>query len=88
MIHPTPPGDAQQNPVDEPDEIYLVAKPMKPEEEIRIVAKSVKKWVAENPDATIAVLVPRNARGVELADELCNFRCAHKRNVKQQPKYP
>ena len=70
MILPTPPGDAQKNPSDEPTEIYLVAKPMKPEEEIRIVARSVKKWVAENPEATIAVLVPRNARGVELADEL------------------
>ena len=70
LILPTPPGDAQQNPSDEPYEIYLAAKPMKPEEEIRIVARSVKKWVAENPDATIAVLVPRNARGVELADEL------------------
>ena len=70
MILPTPPGDVQQNPSDEPNEIYLTAKPLKPEEEIRIVARSVKNWVAENPDATIAVLVPRNARGVELADEL------------------
>ena len=70
LILPTPPGDAQQNPSDEPTEIYLTAKPMKPEEEIRIVARSVKKWVAENPEATIAVLVPRNTRGVELADEL------------------
>ena len=70
MILPTPPGDAQQNPSDEPTEIYLAAKPMKPDEEIRIVARSVKKWVAENPEATVAVLVPRNTRGVELADEL------------------
>ncbi len=70
LILPTPPGDAQQNPSDEPTEIYLTTKPMKPEEEIRIVARSVKKWVVENPEATIAVLVPRNTRGVELADEL------------------
>ena len=70
LILPTPVGDIQQNPSDEPNEIYLPSKPLKPEEEIRIVARSVKKWVTENPDATVAVLVPRNARGVELADEL------------------
>jgi len=70
LILPTPSGDAQQNPSDEPTEVYLTAKPMKPDEEIRIVGRSIKKWVAENPNATIAVLVPRNTRGVELADEL------------------
>ena len=66
LIQPTLPGDAQQNPSDEPDEIYLTAKPMKPEDEIRIIARSVKNWIGEHPDATVAVLVPRNARGVEL----------------------
>ncbi len=70
MILPTPAGDAQQNPGDEPNEIYLISKPMKPEDEIRMVARSVKKWVSENPDSTIAVLVPRNTRGVEIAEEL------------------
>ena len=73
LIQPTPRGDAQQNPVDEPDEIYLTAKPMKSDDEIRIVAKSVKKWVSEHPDSTVAVLVPRNVRGFELAEELINF---------------
>ena len=73
LIQPTSPGDAQQNPADEPGEIYLTAKPMKPDDEIRIVAKSVKKWVCEHPDSTIAVLVPRNVRGVELAEELTNL---------------
>ena len=70
FIQPTPTGDAQQNPADEPDEIYLTAKPMKADDEIRIVAKSVKKWVGEHPDSTVAVLVPRNVRGVELSEKL------------------
>ena len=70
LIQPTPSGDAQQNPDDNPGEIYLAVKPIKPEDEIRVVAKSVKKWVSDHPGATIAVLVPRNVRGVELADEL------------------
>jgi DNA helicase-2/ATP-dependent DNA helicase PcrA len=70
FIQPTPCDDLQQNPLDEPGEIYLNAKPLKPADEIRVVAKSVKKWVCEHPDSTIAVLVPRNVRGVELAEEL------------------
>lgn len=73
LIQPTPRGDVQQNPVDEPDEIYFTAKPIKSDDEIRIVAKSVKKWVSEHPDSTVAVLVPRNVRGVELAEVLTNL---------------
>ncbi len=73
LIQSTPRGDAQQNPVDEPDEIYFTAKPIKSDDEIRIVAKSVKKWVSEHPDSTVAVLVPRNLRGVELAEKLTNL---------------
>lgn len=73
FIKPTPPGDAQPNPVDEPLEIYLVSTPFKADEEIRIVAGSIKKWISENPDLTAAVLVPRNMRGTELAEEL--IRC-------------
>jgi DNA helicase II / ATP-dependent DNA helicase PcrA len=73
FIQPTPSGDAQQNPADQPDEIHFSAQPLKAKNEIRLIAKSVKKWVAEHPDATVAVLVPRNARGVELAEELNNL---------------
>ncbi len=73
LIKPTPLDDVQQNPTDQPGQIYLTAKPVKPEDEIRIVAKSIKKWIGENPDSTIAVLVPRNMRGVELAEELTSL---------------
>jgi DNA helicase-2/ATP-dependent DNA helicase PcrA len=69
-ILPTLPGDAQPNPEDEPREIYLFEKALKAEEEITIVAGSVQRWLAENPDRTVAVLVPRNTRGSELAEEL------------------
>ena len=73
MIQPTPPGDAQKNPDDEPEGIHFVAKPLKPEEEIRNVAKSVKNWINDHPDDTVAILVPRNARGVELAEALAGL---------------
>ena len=70
FILPTLPGDAQPNPEDEPSEIYLFDKALKAEEEITIVAGSIQRWLVENPDRTVAVLVPRNIRGSELAEEL------------------
>lgn len=70
FILPTLPGDAQPNPADEPREIYLFKKALKAEEEISVVAGSIQRWLAENPDRTVAVLVPRNTRGSELAEEL------------------
>jgi len=69
-ILPTLPGDAQPNPVDEPREIYLYDKALKAEEEISVVAGSIQRWLVDNPDQTVAVLVPRNTRGSELAEEL------------------
>ena len=69
-IQPTLPGDAKPNPPDEPKEIYLFGKALKPEEEIKLVADSVKRWISNNPNKTVAVLVPRNERGSELAEEL------------------
>ncbi len=70
LIKPTPPGDAQPNPEDEPTQVFLYNKALKPEEEIKVVAGSIERWLVENPDKTVAVLVPRNLRGSELAEEL------------------
>jgi len=70
LILPTLPGDPQQNPQDAPDQIYLFDKPLKPDEEIKTVARLLKTWVKENPEKTVAVLVPRNIRGSEMASEL------------------
>lgn len=70
LILAAPPGDAQPNPADEPAEVYLFEKALKPEEEIKVVASSLERWVAQNPDKTVAALVPRNTRGSELAEEL------------------
>lgn len=69
-IQPTLPGDAQPNPDDEPQEIHLISKPFNAEDEVKAVAISVKKWLAGNPEKTVAVLVPRNIRGSELVEEL------------------
>ena len=75
-IVPAPEDDPQQNPPDNPEAIRFISKRYTPEEEMEAVAKSVKNYldsfaktpVEERP--TIAVLVPRNTRGVEVVTEL------------------
>ena len=70
FIEPTPDDDPQPNPPDDPNQIHLVGRKHSPAEEIRVVAESLERWLPENPDATVAVLVPRNRRGFEVVDEL------------------
>ena len=70
LIEPTPPDDPQPNPPDNLQGIHLVSTHFSPEEEILTVVKSIKHWLPDHPDDTIAVLVPRNERGAKLVDEL------------------
>jgi DNA helicase-2/ATP-dependent DNA helicase PcrA len=75
-IVPVPENDPQQNPPNDPAAIRFISKKFTPEEELEAVVKSVKSYldsIAELPDAekpTIAILVPRNTRGVEVVNEL------------------
>jgi DNA helicase-2/ATP-dependent DNA helicase PcrA len=69
-IKPTPKGDPQPNPLDDPTLVQLIAEKYTPQEEIEAVAESVAGWLPGHPDETLAVLAPRNVRGFELADEL------------------
>jgi DNA helicase-2/ATP-dependent DNA helicase PcrA len=75
-IVPAPAGDPQQNPTDDPGAIKLMSRKFTPEEELEAVAKSAKSYVdsiADIPDEekpTIAILVPRNNRGVEVIEAL------------------
>lgn len=69
-IEPTPPGDPQPNPADAPDSIFLMATRFSPEGEVRAVVESLARWLPNNPQATVAALVPRNQRGFELVDAL------------------
>ncbi len=70
FIHPTPPGDPQPNPPDAPGNIIVYDKKLQPDEESKTVANSARKWLAENPQGTLAILVPRNARGAEVVEQL------------------
>jgi DNA helicase II / ATP-dependent DNA helicase PcrA len=69
-IQPTPPGDAQGNPKDEPGAIQLVSNGFSPQDETHWVVESIANWLPQNSENTVAVLVPRNTRGSAVAEEL------------------
>jgi DNA helicase-2/ATP-dependent DNA helicase PcrA len=70
LIRPAPPGDPQPNPPDNPAEIFLSPHKYSPEREIDMVIKSLKTWLPQNQDQTVAVLVPRNERGGKVVQVL------------------
>ncbi|GAB1472485.1 ATP-dependent helicase [Chloroflexota bacterium] len=75
-IIPVPEDDPQQNPPEDRDGIKFISTKYTPMDELEAVAKSIKGYVdsfasfpiEEQP--TIAVLVPRNQRGVEMVTAL------------------
>jgi DNA helicase-2/ATP-dependent DNA helicase PcrA len=69
-IEPTPPGDPQPNPNDQPDKIYLIDKDYSPQGELNAIVDSIARWLPKNTNKTIAVLVPRSQRGESLAKML------------------
>lgn len=62
--------DPQPNPLDRPDSIFWYDRKLSPEEELNVIADSLKRWLPDHPDWTVAVLVPRNDRGADLVNEL------------------
>ena len=70
FIEPTPEGDPQPNPPDQPEQIYLVSNKYTSQGELEAVVNSISRWLPDNEDKTIAVLVPRNDRGFALRDLL------------------
>lgn len=75
-IQPVPEGYEPVNPPDVPEAVKFISTRYTPEQELEAVAKSVKNYVdslADTPieeQPTIAILVPRNQRGVEVVNEL------------------
>jgi DNA helicase-2/ATP-dependent DNA helicase PcrA len=69
-IEPTPPGDPQPNPPDDPDKVRLIARKFSPQGEIQAMADSLERWLSGHQDETVAVLVPRNDRGFAMVNEL------------------
>jgi DNA helicase-2/ATP-dependent DNA helicase PcrA len=73
LIEPAPPGDAQPNPSMNATTVYIhyqEGKAITPDEELRLVTNSLQRWLPDNPDKTVAVLVPENRHGYRLLDLL------------------
>ena len=69
-IEPTAPDDPQPNPPVNWAGLRLIDRKFSPEQELSALVDSLVRWVPENPTKTVAVLVPRNSRGADLADAL------------------
>ncbi len=66
----TPPGDAQRNPPDSDAELRIRVYRHRDEDELPAVAGMAAKYVEEHPEQTVAILVPTNLMGFQIADHL------------------
>ena len=80
-IQPTPPGDPQPNPPDNPAAILLCADAMSAEQEAHFAAEDCARWLHDNPQGTAAILVARNARGAEIVKTLRAHRIPYVENL-------
>lgn len=69
-IRPTEKNDPQPNPPVNEAGLHLIGQKFSPDEEINAVVKSLLKWLPENQDKTVAVLVPTNNYGARLTERL------------------
>ncbi len=70
LIQPTGANDPQPNPPDEPDKIFLYSKQLTSDKEEAMIVQSVSRWLQDNPDETVAVLVTRNDKGASIVQKL------------------
>jgi DNA helicase-2/ATP-dependent DNA helicase PcrA len=70
QILPTPAGDPQPNPPDDPAAVRLITSRFTVEEELEAVVNSLRRWLPDHAEDTVAVLVPRNERGEAVANAL------------------
>ncbi len=69
-IQPAAADDPQPNPPNDLDGVKLIGIKYTPDEEVEAIVKSIQKWLPSHLDQTIAILVPRNARGVDVINKL------------------
>jgi DNA helicase II / ATP-dependent DNA helicase PcrA len=81
FIEPTPPGDPQTNPADNPAALRFIGDKFTPQEEVKAVVDSLTHWLPKHAKETVAVLVPRNQRGFEVVEELRRCKLDHVENL-------
>lgn len=69
-ILPAPPGDGQPNPPDHEAEMRIRVYRNREEEELPAVAREAWEYAQQNPDWTVAILVPTHNMGYQIAEHL------------------
>lgn len=69
-IVPTAPDDPQPNPEPGDPVHYFFDRALTPEAETDVILTSLKRWLPEHQDQTVAILVPENSRGFHLTEAL------------------
>lgn len=82
FIEPTPPGDPQGNPPDRPDQIHLIGNAFTSNEEREVIVRSLQRWLPENQDKTVAVLLPINSSGANLVQALRKANIEYVENLR------
>ena len=70
LIKPTPPGDPQPNPAPGTPPVYFHPAAFSPDRELEVVLASLRKWLPDNADQTVAILTPDNYRGFRVTEAL------------------
>ncbi len=69
-IEGVPAADPQPNPPDDPSGVQFVATALTPEQEIQHVVKSIRDWLPQHADSTIAVLASTNDHAANMVKAL------------------
>ncbi|HRE46213.1 MAG TPA: ATP-dependent helicase [Aggregatilineales bacterium] len=73
QIVPTTPNDPQPNPPVSESQVFIAYEPgqkITPDRERELIIASLQRYLPENPERTIACLVPENAGGFKLSEKL------------------
>jgi DNA helicase-2/ATP-dependent DNA helicase PcrA len=69
---------AENNPLDEVENVKILWQDRRSSEKEREdVARSVRGWLAKNPEKTVALLLPTNANGAKMGEELKKLKIPH-----------
>lgn len=85
LIEPTPPGDPQPNPDDSQTNIAVQDTAFTLQAELSWIVQHVGAWLPEHPEKTVAVLVPSNKAGADLAGMLAKVPVPYSEMLRSTP---